>query len=278
MLFGACAQILSAISAKFGASELAPSTGGSLSPLLLAASKGHIACLTVLLDALPDNALNESVDAHGRTALMCAASSGSAAAVELLVKRGAAIDDTSADGKTALMWAINSHKPATVAALARLGADPDIAMECSEVVVPGQDRSKGETAMDLANARHAKDPTLRHIAKYMLDWRDARLAGGGAPEMPPIPWVVHAEAFKVKEEAEAAEAAAKAAMAADEPMIEEVGEARAAADDNDIFGDDDAPDVADAVPVGGAAEASLKAQAEDAQKAIAADADLDELD
>ena len=41
---------------------------------------------------------------------------------------------------------------------------------------------------------------------------------------------------------------------------------------------DDAPDVADAVPVGGAAKTSLKAQAEDAQKAIAADADLDELD
>lgn len=274
--FGGHAEVLSALADKFGKATLAPS--GGMPPLLLAASKGHIACMTIILDAAPAT-LNEAADAHGRTALMCAASGGSAEAVEFLVQKGAAIDSVSSCGKTPMMWAIASHKPAATAALARLGADPEIAAPLPEVLVPGQDRTKGENAEDLANAKHAKDPTLRHIAKYMTGWRQARQAGdtGTPPEMGPLPWVSHAVEFTAKEEAAAKEAAEKAALAADEPMIEEVGEATAAApadDENDIFGD-----VSDAVPVGAAAEdAAVKAEAEEAAKAMAADADLDELD
>ena len=143
-----------------------------------------------------------------------------------------------------------------------------------DVIVPGQDRNKGETAEDLANAKHAKDPTLRHIAKFMKAWREARVAGEPVPEMPPLPWVSHATTWYAKEaEREAAEAA-KAAEAADEPKITEVAQP----DENDIFGDADvSPAVIEEVPVGGD-DADHKAEAEAAQKAIAADADLDELD
>jgi len=267
-------EVLSAIVTSLGAGSVAPSAGG-MPPLLLAALKGNVTCLTALLDAAPAS-LNEAVDAHGRTALMCAASGGSAEAVELLASRGANLDAISSDGKTALMWAVAGHKPQTLVALARLGADPTIAAPLPDVVVPGQDRSKGETAEDLSNAKHARDPTLRMISTYMEKWRLAREAGEGPPDMFDIPWVSHAHAFKAKEEAAAAEAAAKA----DEPLIEEV--ATAAADGNDIFGDDDAAtmvaDVTDDAPTPVGGDAELKHEAEEAQKAVAADADLDELD
>lgn len=266
-----CLQVMSALAAKLGAAVLTPS-GSGMSPLLLAASKGNVACLTLLLDAAPSS-VNDT-DVNERTALMLAASGGSAEAVELLVERGANINAVSIDGKSALMWAIVAHKPATTAALARLGADPSIAQPVGDVIVPGQDRNKGETAEDLANAKHAKDPTLRHIAKFMKAWREARVAGEPVPEMPPLPWVSHATTWYAKEaEREAAEAA-KAAEAADEPKITEVAQP----DENDIFGDADvSPAVIEEVPVGGD-DADHKAEAEAAQKAIAADADLDELD
>merc|ERR1719446_318459 len=157
---------------------------------------------------------------------MLAASGGHAPAVELLAKQGADLNAISRDGKTALMWAVASHKPWTVEALAKLGADVTIAAPLPEVVVPGQDRDKGETAEDLANGRHAKDPTLRHISKFMDAWRAQRESGeGDVPSMPPLPWVSHAEVMKVKEEKEAAAAAAAAAAnpnPVDEPAIEEV--------------------------------------------------------
>ena len=273
-------QVLDALASKLGGDALSQSTRSTMSPLHLAAIKGHVACLSRLIDAAPTS-LNSSLDAHGRTALMCAASGGTAEAVDELANRGADLDAISHDGKTALMWAVSSHKPATVAALARHGADPEKTAPLSEVVVPGQDRSKGESAEDMSNAKHAKDPTLRHISTYMTNWRkqrEAEAAAGAArapaPEMPPLPWVTHAKEFAIKEEAAAAAAAATAAAAADEPNIEEVVTAGAAADENDIFGD--ATDVTD-VPVGGG-EASLKVEAEVAKMAIAADADLDELD
>lgn len=281
--FGGHAEVLGALVAKAGTLAMEPTS--SMPPLLLAANRGHVACISLLLDAAPA-AVNRAVDVHGRTALMLAASGGSVDAVELLVQRGADINATSADGKSALMWAIVSHKHMTVAALARLGADVTIAAPLPEVIVPGQDRSKGETAEDLANARHAKDPTLRHISSYMSEWRQRREAGAPAPDMPPLPWVHHAEEMKAKEAAAAEEAAKKA----DEPMIEEVSKAGATADESDIFGDavDATDDEPPAVPVGGGDEASLvggddeaslKEAAEDAQReSMAAIADLDELD
>lgn len=277
--FGGHSEVLSVLAAKLGTSALATATTGGMTPLLLAAMKGHVACLRVLLDVAPESV--KVVDVHGRTALMCAASGGSAETIELLVERGAALNVVSVDGKSALMWAVTSSKPATVTALARLGADPKVAAPYSEVIVPGQDREKGETAEDLANGRHSKDPTLRHIAKFFTTWREAGYPTGDAtPVMPPIPWVQHAITMKAKEEAEAAVAADAAAFAADEPMIEELAPTD---DKNDIFGEDDAAPV----PVGGsgaavgkvAAAEELNQAAENAQKAFTTGTDdLDDLD
>ena len=237
--FNGHADVLRALLKAGGAAatSCAPPGTSSMPPLMCAAVKGQIDCLTVLLDAVP--AAMDARTTNGRTALMLAASGGSPAAVELLVDRGADLNATSHEGKTALIWAVTSHKPETVGALAKLGANPDVCAPISKTapIIPGQDREKGESAEDFANGKHNKDPCLRHIAKYLREWREVRTAtpGASAPAMPPLPWVQHAIEEKAKAEAE--EAAKPPAE--DEDAIAS-GEATAPIeDDNDIFGGDD---------------------------------------
>lgn len=208
-----------------------------LSPLMLAASKGHVECMTMILDAAP--AAAHALSKNGRTPLMFAATGGSVAAVELLVARGAELNATSNEGKSALVWAVTAHKPATVGALAKLGADPEVRVPISKTapIVPGQDREKGESAEDLANGKHNKDPCLRHIAKYLKEWREQRAAtpNAAAPDMAPLPWVLYAIEQKAKADAEEA----NKPKTEDEDAIAS-GEATAKVEDdeNDIFGDD----------------------------------------
>jgi len=234
-----------------------------MTPLLLAVLKGRTACAALILDSAADSI--EAVDAAGRNALHLAATSGSESMIELLVQRGMQIDSVSADGKTALMWAIISHKPAAVGALARLGADPTLrdTPRADAPVIPGKPRGQGDSATDLAGARHDKDPTLRHIAKFLQEWADVRAAtpDAPAPTMPPLPWVSHAEAW-LAAGGDAAPAVEEAATGAAE-VVEE----------SDIFGDDDVEDVeADE-------ESKAKGEAEAAMAAAAASAaDLDDLD
>ena len=277
--FGGHADVLAALFAK----QMVPAAtvGGVISPLLLAASKGHVSCLALLLDAAPAS-INTAVDAHGRTALMLAATSGSAEAIEFLKEKGANLNAISQDGKTALMWAVAAHKPLTLAALAKLGADPDIAAPLPDVIIPGQDRSKGETAFDMVSQKTAKDPTMRVMMKWFDAWNAARKEDPKAlpPDMYPMPWITHAYVTKEKEEREAAEAAAKA----DEPAIEEVKTGEGEKDEDDIFGDEDVQPAVEAgmgkmkIEEVTPGEESVKKEAEEAQKAVANAQDLDELD
>lgn len=258
--FGGHLEVLSTLLAKgqWPKAEPAPMPGvastTTMTPLLLAASRGHVACIEKLVEASPDSL--SATDAHGRNALMHAASSGSVDAVKALVKAGVPIDAASTEGKTALMWAVLSHQPKTLEALIELGADVDVhaPLPKTAAIVPGQDRSKGESAEDFANGRNSKDPTLRHMSKYLRQVREAKAETPGAPppKMEALPWVSHAEEFVAKKAAEAAAGPAIGSNA-DEPAIAEL-----AGDDNDIFGD---ADVSEPAPTTEAA-ASSKAEPE----------------
>jgi ankyrin repeat protein len=216
-------------------SKSAAPVGLTVSPLLLAAGRGHLACVERIVDAAPESIA--ATDTHGRTALMHAATSGSAEVVQLLAKRGALLNSVSNNGRTALMWAVCAVKPATVGALCQCGAALDVRAPFppGSAIIPGRDMEKGESALDLANAQHNKNPTLRHISAYLLEWKRMREKdpAEAAPSMPPLPWVAHAQA-------KAAEKLMSEAAAADTPS----GEAMpVTAGESDIFGDDDvAPD------------------------------------
>jgi len=264
------AEVLAALASGHGINVATAPTGASMAPLLLACLKGHLTCASLIVDAAPETLNNR--DAHGRTALMLAASNGSVELVEYLVMRGAAIDEVSSEGKTALMWAIAAHKPMTVAALARLGADPEIREKPNKEapIQPGKNRDIGDSIHDLADSRHTRDPTVKLISKYLDEWVEqrAKQPDAVAPTFGPLPWVSHAEAFVAAEAAKAEAAAA----AADEASVEAPV---AAAEESDIFDAEDEGTIVDE-PVGGA-DTDGHREAE-ASSAIQAKEDLDDLD
>ena len=234
--FGGRTEVLTAI-LKAKPALANPSCDDSMTPLMLAALKGHTDCMSLILDMAPKAV--DVVTNSGRTPLMLAATGGSVAAVELLVARGADVNATSSEGKTALVWAVTSHKPATVGALAKLGADPDIRVPIpkSAPIIPGQDREKGESAEDFANGKNNKDPCLRHISKYLKEWRESRASDPNAavPDMPPLPWVQYAIDQKAKAEAEEAN---KPKPEDEDAIASGEATAKVEEDENDIFGDD----------------------------------------
>jgi len=240
-----------------------------MTPLLLACLKGHLKCAALVIDAAP--ATLSDRDAHGRTALMLAASNGSVELLDYLVKRGAPIDEASSDGKTALMWAISAHKPLAVAALARLGSDPTIRAKPNKEapVQPGKNRELGDSIHELADAKNTRDPTMGRISKYLDEWMEqrAKRPEEGAPPFAPLAWVTHAEAFVAAEAAKAEAAATATAEAVASPVIPE----------SDIFDvadatDEDEPTITEEPePVGGADPVHCETEA-------SAKDDLDDLD
>lgn len=242
-----------------------------MTPLLLACLKGHLKCAALIVDAAP--ATLSDRDAHGRTALMLAASNGSVELLDYLVKRGALIDEASSDGKTALMWAISAHKPLAVAALARLGSDPAIRAKPNKEapVQPGKNREIGDSIHELADAKNTRDPTMVRISKYLDQWVEQRKKRPDeeAPPFAPLPWVTHAEAFTAAEAAKA-EAPAEEAQATVPVAVE-----------SDIFdvtdaADEDEPTITEEEePVGGAGTAPRETEAKAAE---AKAEDLDDLD
>ena len=279
--FNGHADVLTALLAK-GGPGIANPAGVSMTPLLLACSRGHVDCVKLLLAEAPESV---SALAQGRTPLMLAAQSGSPATVELLHSCGAGLNDTSPDGKTALMWAVVSHKPSCVEKLAKLGANPEVCAPIPETaaIVPGQNREKGTSAEDLANGKHNRDPTLRHIAIYLRQWREQRVASpnSGAPDMEPLPWVAHAEMIKAKEDAEAAAMPPKAAQDGQDAIASV--DATASIDENDIFGEDDAEEEAEPSGHSGMQIVDVTEEAKAptggaAKPTVEEDGDLDALD
>merc|ERR1712087_61008 len=188
----------------------ADSTG--LSPLHAAALKGRLDCASMLISAAPKAV--HAKDTCGRTALMLAATTGSVNIIRLLAEQGADLDATSNDGKTALHWAVISHQPRAVEALVQLGATTNLAdlPAADPIPSPVGNLDMGKTPFEYANARHGKDPILRHVSMYLSSVDEKRQYGTNEPpSMPEMPWVEHARAVVAEAEkvAAAQETAAK---------------------------------------------------------------------
>ena len=200
--FSGDADVLKGLLEAGGAGAAAtadPVTG--MTPLMLAALKGHVSCAAQLIEAAPET-LN-ATDALGRTVLMLAATGGSVELIQLLHKHGAQVNATSRDGRTALIWAVIAHKYWAVEALAHLGADPEAReLHGSGLMKPGGE-DPPKSAWDHVNARQGKDPVFGHLRAYFKEWLKAREEGAPIPKMEEPGWIVHAKrvaAGEVEEE------------------------------------------------------------------------------
>ena len=88
-------------------------------PLMLAASKGSLPTVQVLLDHGAD--VNTGVNEWGVTPLMCAVESGNPAVVRLLLTHRLHLDYSDGSNETALTLARSGHHPEIVQMLRRAG-------------------------------------------------------------------------------------------------------------------------------------------------------------
>ena len=245
--FSGDADVLKGLLEAGGAGAAAtadPATG--MTPLMLAALKGHVSCAAQLIEAAPET-LN-ATDALGRTVLMLAATGGSVELIQLLHKHGAQVNATSRDGRTALIWAVIAHKYWAVEALAHLGADPEAReLHGSGLMKPGGE-DPPKSAWDHVNARQGKDPVFGHLRAYFKEWLKAREEGAPIPKMEEPGWIVHAKRVAAGEVEE-------------ERVAEESTGGGGAGGESDIWdeGDDAAEEAAAAVGLTAAAVKAVEA-------------------
>ncbi|CAM9144345.1 unnamed protein product [Ectocarpus fasciculatus] len=110
-----------------GASTESVVTSGAnegLTPLRLAAERGHLLTVRALLEAGADAAAEDVVDRA--TPLHAAASAGHTSVVVELIRRGGAkLEARAVSGQTPLRWALSMGHVAAAEALLEAGADPD---------------------------------------------------------------------------------------------------------------------------------------------------------
>ena len=245
--FSGDADVLKGLLEAGGAGAAAtadPATG--MTPLMLAALKGHVSCAAQLIEAAPET-LN-ATDALGRTVLMLAATGGSVELIQLLHKHGAQVNATSRDGRTALIWAVIAHKYWAVEALAHLGADPEAReLHGSGLMKPGGE-DPPKSAWDHVNARQGKDPVFGHLRAYFKEWLKAREEGAPIPKMEEPGWIAHAKQVAAGEVEE-------------ERVAEESTGGGGAGGESDIWdeGDDAAEEAAAAVGLTAAAVKAVEA-------------------
>jgi len=98
-----------------GADAGAPDTEGGVTPLQLAADRGHDACVAALLEA--GAPVGPAIAGRGLTALHLAAMHGHDDCVRLLLDASAPRDAQDADGRTARDWAAGGNHTMTAALL-----------------------------------------------------------------------------------------------------------------------------------------------------------------
>lgn len=110
-----------------GASTESVVTSGAnegLTPLRLAAERGHLLTVRALLEAGADTAAEDVVDRA--TPLHAAASAGHTSVVVELIRRGGAkLEARAVSGQTPLRWALSMGHVGAAEALLEAGADPD---------------------------------------------------------------------------------------------------------------------------------------------------------
>jgi len=111
-----------------------PRLDGS-TPLLMAASNGHVGIAKLLIDRKAD--VNRK-DPHGDTALMAAVRFGSIPMVELLLAAGAEPSARDFDGRTPLVWAARSGRADMVKLLLDHGVSRNDRAAASALVVAGR--------------------------------------------------------------------------------------------------------------------------------------------
>lgn len=139
--------------ARHPATDVDARTPQDESPLMLAALKGHLELVRLLLDRGAD------VNKPGWTPLHYAATGGGAELIELLLARHAYIDAESPNQSTPLMMAAMYGGPDSVQVLLDAGADPTIKNNLGLTAVDFALKSRNQVAADLiAAAVRARKP------------------------------------------------------------------------------------------------------------------------
>ena len=144
--------------------------GDSKPVLIKAAEMDHVECLKLLLHAGADA---NSVDKHGKTALMHPGENGAESCVEVLVLAGADVNTSTSEGYTALMLAAAKGNAKTVNALVNAGAvvnKTDYKMRSALMRAVSQSNYKCtelliQAGADLNKGDHIDRTALIHAAK-----------------------------------------------------------------------------------------------------------------
>jgi hypothetical protein len=135
-----------------------PYSGGT-TPLMLAAFKGHVDCMQLILAAHDPAAQVRAVDMYGRNSLMLAADTGQDGAVEMLLRQPCVREQLEAadvKGWTAVMWAARKGHASCIQAM--LGRPEPLLPSALVMVVSRQQ----QTALHLA-CMHGKEGSVQAL-------------------------------------------------------------------------------------------------------------------
>lgn len=128
-------------------------TEGDVTLLHIAAERGWVKIIDLLLHRLSENDLLEKTDPDGRTALLTAASMGYPEACDLLIKNGADVNSKDRAGQTALHIAASDNLDTVAAALVNSGS----------AIIHASD-ANGRTPLSIAEAGDSNE-----VIKILMD-------------------------------------------------------------------------------------------------------------